>query len=86
MSSEPTGKSYAIVGMNDLLNIPADRFEAFARDLQYAVEMTRLCAGSDGGRFTDFVWTDDGSHSVDVNFPNGDRLSLVVTDDKEPQR
>lgn len=85
MSSQPTGKSYAIVSLNDLLKIPAERFEAFARDLQYAVEMTRLCAGSDGGEFTGFVWTDDGNHSVDVNFPGGDRLSLIVTDEMDPE-
>ena len=74
-------ETYELREMSDMLKIPHDRIGAFVRDLQYALEMAHFTLGEESERaaFNVFVWTDDGSHSVDVSVNDEPLCRLEVT-------
>lgn len=82
------GESYQLETISDLVTkIPPDRLSACLRDLEYAIQMAHFVAGdvSPMPGFGDFVWTDDGDHSVNMT-ANGKPLCSLVVTDKPPQR
>lgn len=77
-------ETYELNSISDMLKIPPDRLPAMLRDLEYAIQMCHFVGGEGAPpeAFKNFVWTDDGNHSVHVDMGMGEGLKLVVTGDE----
>ena len=74
-------KTYDLVKLEDLLQVPADRREACMREVLYALALHDLAIGdgqSQGWRSVS--WTDDDDMRIDLHFGGGEpMLTLQIT-------
>lgn len=86
MASQPTGNTYRIQTIGDLLMVPADRLHDCLRDIEYGINLIVLVHGDDAKPdLLPYVdWTDDGSRNVDLRTDEGEAFLTLRVTDKEP--
>lgn len=98
MSDDHDAPRYQIETLKDMLDIPAERVDAFLEDLrrylqqgQALLNSLNAVAKSDTGREELFemagtmIWIDDGKHDQQYNLPGGGSFNVETSKDDEPQ-
>lgn len=79
-------KTYKLVTIQDLLQVPLERRAACFRDLEYGLALLDLAVGDDMPvKLPEgMTWTDDDNHSVTLDIGQ-EQLTLVVSDSQPAQ-
>ena len=74
-------KTYKLVTLEDLLQVPADRREACMREVLYALSLHDLVIDADQPQgFYSMTWTDDDEKLINLRFGESEQsITLHVT-------